>query len=242
MTIGKVDVLAIGAHPDDIEMGAGGTIINMVNEGKKVGLLDLTQGELGTRGTPKLRKEEALHAMKILGASWRYGFDLGDGFFEVNEDNKLLVAKAIRVCQPEIILTNAKYDRHPDHGRSALLVKEAAFISGLEKVKLYDQLQKDLEPWRPRAIYYSEQDYTIQPDLLVDISESCDQKYEAIRAFKSQFYDPHSTESESPLTSPHLLDQLKGRNAGWGRMIQKQYAEAYNVDRLIGVKDLFDLI
>lgn len=236
----KLKILAIGAHPDDIELSCAGTILKEIAAGAKVGILDLTQGELGTRGSAELRLEEANNSAEILGLSCRENLKFKDGFFENNEVHQVAIAKVLRKYQPDIVLSNAKHDRHPDHGRASKLISDACFYSGLRKIVTeYDGVEQ--EPWRPKAIYNYIQDRFIIPDFVVDISPYVDQKIDAIKAFKSQFYNPASKEPESPLTMKNFFDFIKGRMADMGRYINVDYAEGFTVERPLGVNNLSDL-
>lgn len=237
----KLDILAIGAHPDDIELGCAGTILKEIQAGKKVGVLDLTVGELGTRGSGPLRMEEAKASSQILGLSSRNNLGMKDGFFKNDEDHIRLMIPYIRKYQPDIVLANAKSDRHPDHGRASKLIADACFYSGLRKIEttLGGEAQ---EAWRPKAVYHYIQDYFIQPDFVVDITPFMETKMKAIKAFSSQFYNPESKEPDSPLTQKHFFDYLKGRMADMGRYIQVDYAEGFTVDRPAGVDSLSHLI
>lgn len=237
----KVDILGISAHPDDIELSCGGTVIKSVEQGKKVAIVDLTQGELGSRGTIQTRYQEAEEASKILGISDRVNLKMADGFFEINQENLLLVIEQIRYFQPEIILCNSLYDRHPDHGRGGDLVSRASFLSGLQKIKTTLE-NKEQKPWRPKAVYRYIQDKHIEPDFIVDISGYEDQKLEAIAAYKTQFYDPNSKEVSTPISGKEFFDFLKGRWAGFGRSINKEYGEGFTVERPLGIDDICGLI
>jgi bacillithiol biosynthesis deacetylase BshB1 len=237
----KVDILAIGAHPDDIELSCAGTILKHIASGYSVGILDLTRGELGTRGTPEIRDKEAATAAKILGVSFRKNLEMADGFFVNDQDHQRQIIRHIRASKPEIILCNAVSDRHPDHGRAASLVSESCFYSGLRKIETeFDGSPQ--EPWRPKAVYHYLQDRYIKPDLLIDITAFMPRKLEAIRAFSSQFYDPSSSEPLTPISSKQFLDFIVSRNAHNGRDIQVDYAEAFTVERTIGVDSFFDLV
>lgn len=222
----KVDILAIGVHPDDVELSCSGTLIKSVKSGKKVGLCDLTQGELGTRGSAELRLKEAEASRKILGASFRVNLQMEDGFFQNDTVNKMKIIEVIRACQPEVVLCNALIDRHPDHGRSAVLEKEACFLSGLRKIETTwnGEAQKE---WRPKKVYHYIQDYWQQPSFIVDISEQFDQKMESIMAFSSQFYDPNSKEPMSPIASKEFMEGLQGRHLQMGRLINSIYGEGF---------------
>jgi len=236
----KLDILAFASHPDDIELSCSGTLALQESLGYKIGVVDLTLGELGTRGTVNIRREEASDAAKILNLQVRENLEMPDGFFEISKENILLVAKCIRKYRPEVVLANAVTDRHPDHGRAAKLVSEACFYSGLEKIQLSDNLP--LDPWRPKAVYHYIQSNYIQPDLIVDISKSWDKKVQAIRAFKSQFHDPDSTERETYISKPGFLEFLESRARMWGHAIGVEYGEGFTVGREPGVKDLMDLL
>lgn len=236
----KLDILAIGAHPDDVELSCAGTILKHIALGKKCGIVDLTQGELGTRGSAKLRLKEAENSAKILGVALRDNLKMADGFFKNDKEHQLEVIKKIRQYQPEIILCNADHDRHPDHGRAAQLVSEACFLSGLVKIetKLKGSQQ---QAWRPKVVYHYIQDRTIKPDFVVDITDFVDKKMEAIKAFKSQFHDPNSKEPESPISVKNFFDVIKGKMAVYGRDIGVDFAEGYTVERTIWIDNLFDI-
>lgn len=237
----KVDVLAIGAHPDDVELSCSGTLIKMIAEGKKVGLVDLTRGELGTRGSAEIRTKEANNAAQKIGASFRENLDMRDGFFEHNEANLHKVARMIRKYQPDIVLANAVSDRHPDHGRAAKLISDACFIAGLMKVEIFDKEGQAYDRWRPKVIYHYIQDYHINPDIVIDITDYIEQKMEAILSFKSQFFDPKSNEPESPISTQNFIESVKAKNRVFGRPLNYDFAEGFTVERTIGVKSLFDL-
>jgi bacillithiol biosynthesis deacetylase BshB1 len=237
----KIDILAIGAHADDVELSCAGTLLKHIALGKKVGLLDLTAGELGTRGTPELRKREAEASARILGVAFRKNAGMADGFFKNDREHQLRVIQYLRAHRPEIVLCNAVADRHPDHGRAAALVSEACFYSGLAKIQT-DWEGTAQQAWRPRAVYHYVQDRSIKPDFVVDISAFLAKKLEAIQAFSSQFYNPESKEPLTPISSKQFLDFVISRSAHFGRDIQVDYAEGFTVDRTIGVENLFDLI
>lgn len=237
----KLDILAISAHPDDVEVAAGGTLLHHVRLGRKVGLLDLTKAELSTRGNPAKRTEEANQSAQILGAALREQLDLPDGFFTVEEANLRKVVTQIRKYQPEIILANSLDDRHPDHQRAANLVAQAVFLANLIKVETFENDRPQVT-WRTKAVYHYVQDRTCKPDFVVDISPFIEQKFEAIRAYKSQFYQPDCTDPETPISCPSFFEALRGRNAMLGRQIGVEYAEAFTVARAVGVRDLFDLV
>lgn len=237
----KLDILAIGVHPDDVELSCSGTLLKAIDQGRKVGLLDLTRGELGTRGSAKIRAKEAAAAAKLMGALVRENTKMADGFFRQNRKNILKVVRVIRKYQPEIVLANALEDRHPDHGRAAKLTSDACFVAGLAKVLTIDDEDNEQERWRPKAIYHYIQDQHLKPDFVVDITPFIDRKMELILAFKSQFYDPDSTEPESPISSQNFLESIKAKNRVFGRPAGVDFAEGFNVERTPGVKDLFDL-
>ena len=236
----KLDILAIGAHPDDIELSCGGTILSHISQGLKVGILDLTRGELGTRGSAETRAAEAEAAAKILGVSVRENAGFDDGFFVNDKAHQLEIIKYIRKYQPDIILTNAIHDRHPDHARAAQLTEDAVFLSGLSKVetKLNGVIQK---PFRPRSVYHYIQSLDISPDLAVDISLFFDRKIDAIRAYKTQFHDPDSKEPETFISSPDFLEFIKSRAVHFGVPIGVSYAEGYTMKRHMGVYNLKDI-
>jgi len=237
----KLHILAIAAHPDDVELSCAGTLLKQISLGHQCGVLDLTCGELGTRGSGELRLQEAAAAAKILGLAVRDNLKMADGFFRNDEEHQLQIIKKIRAYQPDLVLCNAISDRHPDHGRAAQLVSEACFYSGLRRVQtqLNGQIQKE---WRPKAVYHYIQDRQLKPDIVVDVSEFVEKKMEAIRAFKSQFYDPNSKEPESPISVKNFLDVVKGKMSQFGRDAGFEYAEGFTVERTPGVDDLFKLI
>lgn len=236
----KLDILAIGVHPDDIELSCAGTILKEIAAGKTVGVLDLTHGELGTRGSGPLRLIEAEKSAEILCLACRENVGMADGFFKNDQEHILLITQILRKYQPDIILSNAPRDRHPDHGRASKLISDACFYSGLRKVetKLDGKIQ---EAWRPKAIYNYIQDRFIEPDFVVDVTPFVDTKLEAIKAFSSQFYNPASNEPESPLTMKNFFEYVRARMADMGRYIQADYAEGFLVERPLGVKSLSDL-
>ena len=236
----KVDILAIGVHPDDIELACVGTLLNAIDNGKKVGLLDLTQGELGTRGSAELRLKEARISANLMGASFRNNLSMRDGFFEITEDNIMSIIEQIRYCQPDIILANSIDDRHPDHGRAAKLVHRACFLSGLQKISTqWDGEEQD--KWRPRAVYHYVQDMNIEPDVVVDISKNFEKKIACIKCFSSQFFDPNSKEVETPLTGEDFFEFLEGKAKTYGRFIGAEHAEMFTSHRYIGVDDICKL-
>ncbi|MEM8566991.1 MAG: bacillithiol biosynthesis deacetylase BshB1 [Bacteroidota bacterium] len=237
----KLDLLAFAAHPDDTELSCAGTLALQIDKGYKVGVVDLTRGELGTRGTPEIRDEEARSSAEILGLSIRENLELEDGFFRNDKESQLIVAKAIRKYQPEIVLANAIKDRHPDHARGSQLVVASTFLAGLSRIEL-ELDGKPLLPWRPRAVYHFIQSQFLQPDFIVDVSEYWDKKMEAIRAFKSQFYDPNNDEPETYISSPEFMKMIESRGQELGHSIGAKYGEGFTVERNMGVKNLFDLL
>ncbi len=237
----KIDILAIGIHPDDVELSCSGTIAKHIAFGKKVGILDLTQGELGTRGNAELRTKEANDAAIILGVSFRTQLNLKDCFFENNEENQKKIIEIIRKHQPEIILCNAISDRHPDHGRASKLVSDSSFYSGLIKIETHTD-NKIQQAWRPKAVYHYIQDQYIHPDFVIDISDFIDIKHKAIMAYSSQFYNPSSNEPETPISSKHFIESVNSKMSILGRDIGVKFAEGYTVDRYPGINSLFDLV
>ena len=242
----KVDILAIGVHPDDTELSASGTLLSHIAQGKKVGLLDLTQGELGTRGSGPLRLKEAANAAEIMGAQFRRNLGMPDGFFRNTPENVKRIIEVIRWCQPDIVLANAPKDRHPDHGRASELAYQACFYSGLLKIETKDEQGNIQEKWRPKALYYYVQDYNLEPDFVIDISPYIDKKEELILAFRSQFNLPEAEEFEEELATPisgkDFLDYLRARARTVGRPAGFEYGEGFIAARKPGVKSLYDLI
>jgi bacillithiol biosynthesis deacetylase BshB1 len=237
----KLHILALAAHPDDVELSASGTMAIHQKMGYKTGIIDFTQGELGTRGSAEKRAQEAKKSSEILSLDVRENLKMRDGFFEITEENMLLIIQKIRQYKPEILLINAPFDRHPDHGRGSDLASRAAFLSGL--IKIETSLDGNIqEPWRPKAIYRYIQYNVHKPDILVDISDVIDIKMESIMAFDSQFYNPDSEEPGTPISTKEYLDGIKNRDAEFGKYIGVQYAEGFTVERLMGVKNLFDLL
>lgn len=232
----KLDILVFAAHPDDVELACSGTVLKHISLGYKVGIVDLTKGELGTRGSAEIRSEESKKASEILGIHVRENLGFRDGLFEIDEAHLLKGITTIRKYQPEIILANAKSDRHPDHKRAGDLVSRANFLSGLVKIETENQT-----PFRAKVIYRYIQDNFIEPDFVVDISGFETKKLEAIKAFKSQFYDPSSTEPQTPISKEDFLDFILARAKDFGRAINVNYGEGFNVERYVGVDDLFQL-
>ena len=235
-----VDILCITAHPDDVEISCAGTVLKHVAAGKRVGLVELTAGELGTRGTPAIRAQEAEDGRKVLGALFRYQLGLSDGFFRPDEDSLRKVIVAIRAHTPRVLITNAVRDRHPDHGRAAALVAEAAFLSGLRRISTVQE-GREQAPWRPVTVLHAIQDRWIDPHIVVDITEHWDQKRAALACFKSQFHDPASTEPVSPISVPEFLPTLEGRSRDMGRTIGVPFGEGFTCARPPGVQDVTSL-
>ncbi len=231
----KLDILAFGAHPDDVEISCAGTILKHVDLGHRCGVVDLTRGELGTRGSAELRMQEAERSREILRLSARESLGFADGFFAVDREHWLPVIEMIRRYRPEIVLANAVSDRHPDHSRAAQLVAESCFLSGLKKI------DTGQEQWRPGAVYHYIQDRFAKPDITVDITPYFETKVKAILAFSSQFHDPESKEPETPISGKGFIDFLRGRAAEFGRPIGAELAEGFTATRNVGVKNLFDL-
>ncbi len=236
----KLDILVIAAHPDDAELGCSGTIAAHVAKGYKVGIVDLTKGEMGTRGTPETRIQESNEAALILGLSARENLGFADVFFSDDKQHQHELIRIIRKYQPEIVLANAVSDRHPDHGKASSLATHACFMSGLRKIETSIEGTAQ-EPWRPKFVYHYIQNNYIQPDFIFDISEYWDVKVASIMAFKSQFYDPSSQEPASFISSPEFLPFIESRSREFGHRILAKYGEGFTVERFIGVDDLFDL-
>ena len=237
----KLDILAFGAHPDDVELGCGGTIAKEIHNGKKVGIIDLTRGELGTRGDVQTRDSESNAASKILGVEIRENLNFRDGFFINDEFHQLEIIKILRKYRPEIVLCNAQDDRHIDHPKGANLVSNACFLSGLKKVntKLNDLSQTE---WRPKNVYHYIQWKNSNPDFLVDISGHIGTKTNAIKAYSSQFFDPNSHEPETLISSKNFVNNVINRSADLGRLINVEHAEGFTSNKSIGIKDLQSLI
>ncbi|NNJ88798.1 MAG: bacillithiol biosynthesis deacetylase BshB1 [Eudoraea sp.] len=238
----KLDILVFGAHPDDAELGAAGTIAKEISLGKKVGIIDLTRGELGTRGSAEIRDKEARVSAEILGVSVRENMEFADGFFVNDQQHQLALIRKIRMYRPDIVLCNAIEDRHIDHARGSQLVSNACFLSGLMKIDTKaegDDLWQ--EAWRPKQVYHYIQWKNLTPDFVVDITDVIDKKMEAINAYASQFYDPKSKEPSTPISSKNFTDSVTYRARDLGRMIGVEYGEGFTVERFIGVKSLGDI-
>ena len=232
----KLDILVFAAHPDDVELACSGTVLKHISLGYKVGIVDMTKGELGTRGSAEIRAEESKNASEILGIQVRENLGFRDGLFEIDEAHLLKVIEVIRKYQPDIILANAKSDRHPDHKRAGDLISRANFLSGLVKIETENQAA-----WRAKVVYRYIQDNFIEPDFVIDISGFETKKLEAIKAFKSQFYDANSTEPQTPISKEDFLDFILARAKQFGRPINAEYGEGFTVERYIGVDNLFQL-
>ncbi|SFR48069.1 bacillithiol biosynthesis deacetylase BshB1 [Robiginitalea myxolifaciens] len=237
----KLDVLVFGAHPDDAELGAGATIAKEIAQGKKVGIIDLTRGELGTRGTAEIRDAEAAKAGEILGLSVRENMGFADGFFRNDRQHQLAIIQKVRQYRPDIVLCNAVEDRHIDHGRGSELVSDACFLSGLIKIPTNHNGDAQ-EAWRPKNVYHYIQWKNLTPDFALDVSGFMDQKLAAIGAYASQFYDPNSEEPQTPISSKNFTDSVEYRARDLGRLIGVEHAEGFNVSRLPAVRQLSDLI
>ncbi|WP_264558964.1 bacillithiol biosynthesis deacetylase BshB1 [Flavobacterium sp. N2270] len=236
----KLDILAFGAHPDDVELGAAGTIAKEVSLGKKVGIIDLTRGELGTRGSAEIRDIEAKNAAEILGVSIRENLQFRDGFFVNDEKHQLEIIKIIRKYKPDIVLCNAIDDRHIDHGKGSKLVSDACFLSGLLKIETTLDGKKQ-QHWRPKHVYHYIQWKNIEPDFVVDITGYMDNKVSSVLAYSSQFYDPKSKEPVTPITSKNFLDSIKYRAEDLGRLVGVDFAEGFTTERYLAVSSLDNL-
>ena len=237
----KLDILAIGAHPDDVELGCGATLAKEVAGGKMAGIIDLTRGELGTRGSAEIRDQEAAKAAQVLGIEVRENLGFRDGFFVNDETHQLALIQMIRKYRPETVLCNSLRDRHIDHGKGSKLVSDACFLSGLRKIKTeYDGMEQ--EAWRPKLVYHYIQWENLVPDFVVDVTGFIQVKLDAVLAYSSQFYDPKSKEPVSPISSKNFLESVEYRAKDLGRLIGKEYAEGFNVERFVAVDRLGDLI
>jgi bacillithiol biosynthesis deacetylase BshB1 len=237
----KLSILAFGAHPDDVELSAAGTLLKHQAAGAKIGIIDLTEGELGSRGTVDTRYAEAKTAGEILQLSVRENLQMGDGFFTHSEENLLKIVQQIRRFQPTIVFANAHSDRHPDHAKGSKLVSEACFLAGLSKISTSWDGEEQIA-YRPKAVYHYIQDHYLVPDFVIDVTDFVPQKMNAIKAYKTQFWDPNSTEPQTPISGEEFFEFLHGRMAQYGRSIGVKYAEGFTVERTLGVSNLFDLI
>lgn len=238
----KLDILVFGAHPDDAELGAGATIAKCVAQGKKVGIIDLTMGELGTRGTPEIRAIEAQNAAKILGVSLRKNLEMKDGFFQNTPQNQIKIIKVIRKYRPDIVLANAIDDRHIDHAKGAKLVSDAVFLSGLRRIETTESNGEAQMEWRPKKLYHYIQWKNLKPDFVMDVTDYIDLKINAIKAFKSQFYDPTSKEPETPISSKNFIDSVTYRARDLGRLVGVEFAEGFTCNHCLAVNDLDSFI
>ena len=238
----KLDILAFASHPDDVELGCAGTLIAHIAAGKKAGVVDLTRGELGTRGTPAERVAEAEEAAKIMGLSVRDNLGFADGFFANDKEHQLQIVRKIRQYRPDIVLMNAVHDRHPDHGRGAAVVAEACFLAGLRMIKTLGEDGFEQEPWRPKATYNFIQDRYIKPDFVMDVTPHWEKKLETIRAFRTQFYNPDDSSPNTYISSPEFLDFIEARAREYGHAIGVTFGEGFTSAKQVGVRNLFDLI
>jgi bacillithiol biosynthesis deacetylase BshB1 len=237
----KLDILVLAAHPDDAELAVAGTIVSAIAQGKKVGIVDFTRGELGTRGTPEIRITESTTSSTILGIHLRENLALADGFFQNDRESQLKLIEVIRAYRPDIVLANAKEDRHPDHGKGAQLAIDACFLSGLRKIETFRNGEHQTE-WRPKQIFHYIQDRYLEPDFVVDITEHWKTKEAAIRAFRSQFFDPNSNEPASYISSPEFLNFIEARAREMGHKIGVTYGEGFQTQKTIAIQDLSSLI
>jgi len=242
--VNKLDILAIGVHPDDVELSCSGTIINELRRGKKVGIADLTEGELGTRGSVEMRYQEAAEAAMIMGVEVRENLKMRDGFFDNNEENKFKLITTIRKYQPEIVLANVLHDRHPDHGRAGNLIREACFLSGLMKIRTTDEQGREQERWRPAYVLHYIQDWHHEPDFLIDITDVFEQRMKAIAAYGSQFYSGQADDEEPStyISTPDFMEAIVARARAFGKRIGVKYAEGFITEKTLGIRDLDCLI
>src|SRR5450432_67595 len=240
----KLDILAIGVHTDDVELGCSGTLLNEIKLGKKAGILDLTQGELGTRGTAKTRLEESANAAKILGVHTRENLKIRDGFFKNDEEHQLKLIATIRKYQPEIVLANILDDRHPDHGRAGHLIADACFLSGLVKIETVDENGRSQPRWRPKQVLHYLQDWYHEPDILIDISDVFEQRMQSILAYHTQFHTTPGNEGgpQTYISTPDFFDSIIARARMFGKRIGVKYAEGFTTEKKIGIRSLDALI
>lgn len=236
----KLDILVLSAHPDDAELGCGGTMIQAASRGQQVGIIDLTRGELGTRGTVEIRRQEAGNALDIMGLALRENLAFRDAFFINDEAHQLAMIRVIRKYQPEIILAAAPHDRHPDHPRASKLIVEACFLSGLVKVAT-DLDGAEQDPWRPKALYHYIQSTYLDPDFVVDISDHWETKMKAVKAYKSQFFNG-GKDPETYISNPRFLKMIEARAVELGNSIGVDYGEGFLAERNLGIRDFFDLL
>jgi bacillithiol biosynthesis deacetylase BshB1 len=238
----KLGLLAFGVHPDDVELGCAGTLLTEKNNGKKIGIIDLTRGELGTRGTAETRDREAADSARILGTEVRENLGMADGFFRNDEENQRKIITVLRKYQPEIILCNAPDDRHPDHGRAGRLVNDAAFLSGLIKIETFDEDVKQ-EAWRPKYVFNYIQDQYFAPSFVIDISDVIEKKIEAIKAFKTQFFSgANDIEPQTYISTPDFLESVINRSKMFGKMIGVKHAEGFLSKKMIGLNSFDDFV
>lgn len=242
MNKNKLHILAIAAHPDDVELGCGGTLTKHAQMGQRVGIVDLTEGELGTRGSVAERYQEAAAAAAIMGLSVRENAQIRDGFFKNDEEHQKRIIHFIRKYQPEIVITNAPEDRHPDHGRGFRLVSDACFLAGLRKIETLDETGKPQEAWRPKRVFSLIQDRQLDPTFIVDISDTFDRKMEAVRAYTSQFYQADATEPLTYIATQGFTEQLKYRDALMGKKIGTEYGEGFVAVNIPGISSLDQLL
>jgi len=242
----KIDLLAIGVHPDDVELSCCGTILKHLSLGKTAGLLDLTRGELGSRGSAEIRDKEAADSAKIMGVSFRENLRMADGFFEYSKENLLKIVQVLRKYQPEIVLANSIDDRHPDHGRAAKLCADACFYSGLKRIETTDDNGNPQEHWRPKALYHYIQDKRLEPDFVVEITDFMAKKLECMQAFSSQFFAPkvkgYEEEPQTPISGEAFFEYIRASGRVFGRPLGVEYAEGFTASRTVGVNNLFDLL
>ena len=238
----KLDILAFGAHPDDVELGCGATLAKEIANGKVVGIVDLTRGELGTRGTAETRDREAAKSAEILGASVRENMEFADGFFVNDKIHQIELIKMIRKYRPEIVLCNAIDDRHIDHAKGSKLVSDSCFLSGLRKIDTFNKDNTAQDAWRPKAVYHYIQWQDLEPDIVVDVSGYMYKKMEAVLAYKTQFYDPNNNEPETPISSKNFTDSIEYRARDLGRLIGVEHAEGFTSERYVAIENLDKLI
>ena len=238
----KLDFLAFGAHPDDVELGCGATIAKLVSQGKKVGIVDLTRGELGTRGSAEIRTKETKEASKILGITIRENMDFKDGFFRNDEEHQLKIIQVIRKYQPDFVFCNAPDDRHIDHPKGSQLIVEASFLSGLTKINTDDSLGNAQMQWRPKNIYHYIQWKNLDPDFIFDVSGFHNTKMDAVKCYSSQFYDPKSKEPETPISTKNFLNFVQSRANDFGRLIGVEHGEGFISNRKLGFSSFDELI
>lgn len=238
----QLDILAFGVHPDDVELSCSGTLLASIHQGKKVGIVDLTRGELGTRGSAEIRDREAADAAKILGVHHRENLRMADGFFTHSEENIRKIIVVLRKFRPSVILANAVEDRHPDHGRSAKLVADAAFLAGLQKIETVDENGNPQQAFRPTQVFHYIQDRVLTPDFVFDVTPFYEKKMESIRAYTTQFYSAESNEPSTYISSPQFLETVKGRDMMMGKKIGVLYGEGFITEKTVGIRDFNHII